>query len=203
MKPRYARTAPRTIALKTRPIAIRQGDNSVSDEATRVALWCAPMHRAIALLLLTTSCAHSVTVLAPVADVPEGTPIVAAVSPGNVTQFQRDATLGKDGVVTGDKGAIVRLQKTDEVAVLATGGEDFGHIHVRRKTSFDLLMVGGILLLLGGLTGSLLGAGACNAGYSKLQPGCAAIGFGGAALSVGGGGVMIAFGQHGELTIKF
>src|SRR4029079_16076966 len=96
MKPRYARTAPRTIALKTRAIAIRQGDNSVSDEATRVALWCAPMHRAIALLLLTTSCAHSVTVLAPVADVPEGTPIVVAVSPGNVTQFQRDATLGKD-----------------------------------------------------------------------------------------------------------
>ena len=161
------------------------------------------MPRAIVLLLLTTSCAHSVTVLAPVADVPEGMPVVAAVTPGNVTQLPKDATLGKDGVVSGDKGPLVRLQKTDEVAVLATGGEDFGHIHVRRKTSYDLMMVGGILLLLGGLTGSLLGAGACNAGYSSLRPGCAAIAFAGAGISLGGGGVLIAFGQHGELTIKF
>jgi hypothetical protein len=161
------------------------------------------MRRAIVLLLLTTSCAHSITVLVPVADVPEGTPIVAAVTPGNVTQLPKDATLGKDGVVTGDKGELVRLQKTDVVAVLATGGEDFGHIQVRRKPVYDLMMVGGILLLLGGLTGSLLGAGTCNTNFSTLQPGCAAIGFIGAAVSLGGGGVLIAFGQHGELSIKF
>jgi len=161
------------------------------------------MERAIALLLLTTACTHSITVLAPVADVPEGTPVVAAVTPGNVTQLPRNATLGKDGAVTRDRGELVRLQKTDEVAVLATGGEDFGHIHVRRKGSYDLMMVGGILLLLGGLTGSLLGAGACNAGFSSLQPGCAAIAIGGAVVSIGGGGTLIAFGQRGELTIKF
>jgi hypothetical protein len=161
------------------------------------------MRRSIALLLLTTSCTHSITVLAPVADVPEGTPVVAAVTPGHVTQLPRNASLGKDGAIQNDTGVLVRLQKTDEVAVLATGGEDFGHMHVRRKPTYDLMMVGGILLLLGGLTGSLLGAGACNAGFSTLQPGCAAIAFAGAAVSIGGGGVLIAFGQRGELTIKF
>ena len=161
------------------------------------------MRRAIAFLLLTTSCAHSVTVLAPVADVPVGSQIVAAVTPGNVVQLPKDATLGKDGVVSGDKGVLVRLEKSDTVAILATGGEDFGHIHVRRKATYDLMMVGGILLLLGGLTASLLGAGQCNAGFSSLQPGCAAIGIAGSAVALGGGGVLIAFGQHGELTIKF
>jgi hypothetical protein len=160
--------------------------------------------RAILILILTTGCAHSVTVLAPVADVPEGTHIVAAVTPGNVTQISGDATLGKDGVVTNDKNAVlVRLGKNDAVAILATGGEDFGHIHVRRKPAFDLMMVGGILLLLGGMTGSFAGAGACNAGHSSLQAGCAAIAIGGGAASLGGGGVLIAFGQHGELKITF
>jgi hypothetical protein len=161
------------------------------------------MRTTIALLLLTTSCAHSVVVIAPVTDVPEGSPVVAAVTPGNVTQLPKDATLSKDGIVVGAKGPLVRLQKTDALAVLATGGEDFGHIHVRRKGSYDLMMVGGVLLLIGGLTGSLLGAGACNAGHATLQPGCAAIAIGGSAVAIGGSGVLIAFGQHGELSIKF
>ena len=157
--------------------------------------------RAIALFLLTSSCSHSVVVLAPVADVPEGAHVVAAVTTGNVTQLPSDATLAKDGVVTGSKGTLAHLGPLDEVALEVTGGEDIGHIHVRRKPSYDLMMVGGILLLLGGLTASFVGAGACNNGYSSLQPGCAAIAISAAAVSLGGGGVLIAFGQHGELKV--
>ncbi len=144
------------------------------------------------LLLLTTGCTHTVTVLAPAADVPADAPIEAVVTSGQVTQFSPDKT----------KSNVANLAPSDLVAVRASGGERFGNIVVDRKPGYDAIMVLGIAVILGGVTTSFVLAGTCNGSASSLQPGCAAIAVGGASASLAGGGLLIAYGHHGEIVVK-
>ena len=158
---------------------------------------------AVALLLVfTTACTHTVTVLVPVADVPEGTHVRAAVTPGAVTQLPPDAKLGVRGAVSSDKKLLMNLSPTDEVAVEASGGETFGRIEVVRKPGYDAIMVLGILVLLGGITTSFALAGSCNSNYSTLQGPCAAIAATGGSASLAGGLALVVYGLHGELVVK-
>ena len=159
--------------------------------------------RLVALLLLTTGCTHTVTVLAPVADVPAETHVVAAITPGTVTQLPPEATLREGGiVVTEGKSILAHLAPADEVAVRVSGGERFGNIGVYRKPGYDGLMVLGVVIILGGLTTSFVLAGSCNGYSSSLQPGCAAIAAGGSAASLAGGITLVAYGLHGEIVVK-
>ncbi len=165
--------------------------------------------KSVALLLLTTGCPwHAVTVLAPVSDVPKGTHVVAVISPGQVTQLPSDATLQEGVIVDEHKTILTHLSPTDKVAVDASGGEDFGDIHVRRKIGYDLLVFAGLALIVGGGIASNVAATQCNAastrGHALDEPydwGCVAIGLVGVTVALAGGVALIVFGRHGELTI--
>jgi hypothetical protein len=167
------------------------------------------MRANIALLLFTIGCTHTVTVLAPVHDVPKNTYVVAAIAPGQVTQFPRDAILRDGGIVVTEHNTILaHLEPSDKVAIEASGGEDFGSIRVRRKIGFDLLVGAGLVLIVGGVAGSLFGGEECNTAATRghaydmpIAPSCNAFALGGAAASLVGGVALIAFGSHGEITI--
>lgn len=110
--------------------------------------------------------------------------------------------------VEGEGTVLAHLARTDEVVVEASGGEDFGSIHVRRKIGYDLLVFGGLFLLVGGVVVSFWGANQCNSDLTRghaldvsWPDECLAIGFGGAAASLAGGVTLMAFGSYGRLTI--
>jgi len=155
----------------------------------------------VALLLLTTGCTHTITVLAPASQVPAGTHVTAAITPGEVKQLPHDAVMGEGLVVTQDKNVLAHLAPTDTIALEASNGDDIGNIHVHRAVGYDVAMIGGVLLMLGGVTGSLVGAGQCNVNSFSLSAGCAAIGFAGSAVSLAGGTLLVIYGSHGSLSV--
>lgn len=163
---------------------------------------------ACALLLALCACGnHTVTVFAPSADVPAGTEVVAAVTPGDVKQFEPGTTVSKPGVLMHKEHLVANVAPTDLLVVRAGGGDAFGAIHVVRKPIWEAVSLLGILVVVGGTIASVGGAGAClSSGAGGPAPGfsnAGCLGLGGLGLLVawGAGVPIVAWGVHGELTV--
>jgi len=158
---------------------------------------------ACALVALSACVTHTVTVLVPAADVPPKTPVVAAVTPGQVTDFPEGATVAKRGVVARDGKVLARLAPNDLLVMHAQGGETFGSISVRRNPMYELVSLAGVLAIIGGTVSAWGGAGACSnsQGLAVFSGPCLAIGLGGMAAAFAIGSTLLAWGIHGEIRV--
>jgi hypothetical protein len=124
--------------------------------------------RAAVVVVACSGCAgsHTITVFAPVKDVPPKTDVVAAVTAGRVEEFAGGATLEGGGVIAKGRKVLVRLQPADTLVIEAGPGDRFGPIRVKRRYG-DGAWIFGAIVGIGGFAASFIGTGVAVSSYQQ------------------------------------